>query len=521
MNPLASLLTRAERHFSGKTAIVFGDRHLTFAQVGEAANRLASALRTGLGVGKGGRVALLLPNCPEFTVSDWALIRAGLVRVPVNPRLSPSEIEHILMDAGADVVIYDAEHASVIQAIRPRLTDARHFVAVGPSPAPAGSIHWDDLLAQGRAEDVQVATGMDDPYMILYTSGTTGRPKGATTTVRSRWFTIFTSAENENFVEHSDVMLHVASLGHGSGTKVLNHYVKGATNVYLSRFTIESFCQAVQRHRVTTTWVVPTIIGMLLDFPDRGNHDLSSLRTIVYGGAPMPVERLKEALRIFGPIFVQVFGLSETPHPIISMGKVDHVAGTPEQLDRRLGSTGRPSVGVEGRLVSEDGHAAATGEVGEIVAKGDNVMIGYWGKPEATAEVMDDGWFHTGDLAVADDDGYISIVDRKKDMIISGGYNVYPREVEEALYRHPAVRECAVIGVPDGKWGEAVKAVVSLKPGHLATAAELLEHCRQWLAGYKKPQSVDLLDDLPKSPNGKILKRELRTPYWAGQQRSI
>lgn len=521
MNPLASLLTRAERQFSRKAAINFGDRELTFAQVSEAANRLASALATNLGVRKGSRVALLLPNCPEFTVSDWALIRAGLVRVPVNPRLSPAEVEHIANDSGSDVVIYDVEHAPVIQAIRPQLTGARHFVATGPAPAPDGSIHWDDVLAQGLAENFEVDAGMDDPYMILYTSGTTGRPKGATTTVRSRWFTIFTSAENENFVEHSDVMLHVASLGHGSGTKVLNHYVKGATNVYLPRFTIESFCEAVQRHRVTTTWLVPTIIGMLLDFPERRNYDLSSLRTIVYGGAPMPVERLKEALRIFGPIFVQVFGLSEAPHPIISMGKVDHMAGTPEQLDRRLAGTGRPCVGVEVRLVAEDGDEAAPGEVGEIVTRGDNVMVGYWGQPEATAEVLHDGWFHTGDLAVADEDGYIAIVDRRKDMIISGGYNVYPREVEEALYRHPAVRECAVIGIPDERWGEAVKAVVSLKPGHPVTAAELLAHCRQWLAGYKKPQSVDLLDDLPKSPNGKILKRELRKPYWEGRQRRI
>ena len=519
MNPLASLLTRAERQFSDKVAIFHGDRQFSFAQVGEAASRLASALVHRLGVRKGSRVGLLLPNCPEFTMTDWALIRAGLVRVPVNPRLAPSEVEYILSDSGAEVVVYDGEYASVVEAIRPNLPAARHFIAIGA--APAGSHGWDDVLAQGRPGSFQVDADMDDPYMILYTSGTTGRPKGATTTVRSRWFTIFTSAENENFVESSDVMLHVASLGHGSGTKVLNHYVKGATNIYLPKFTIEAFCETVQWHRVTTTWVVPTIIGMLLDFPDRGKYDLSSLRTIVYGGAPMPVERLKEALQIFGPIFVQVFGLSETPHPIISMGKVDHVAGTPRQLERRLGSTGRPSIGVEVRLITEDGRDAAAGEVGEIAARGDNVMTGYWGKPEATAEVMKDGWFHTGDLAVADDEGYISIVDRKKDMIISGGYNVYPREVEEALYKHPAVRECAVIGVPDAKWGEAVKAVVSLKPGQPASAEELLEHCRQWLAGYKKPQSVELLDELPKSPNGKILKRELRKPYWDGRRRSI
>lgn len=518
-NILAACLARAERQFAGKPAILFGDRRLSFAQVGEAASRLASALATRLGVAKGARVALLLPNCPELTIVDWALIRAGLVRVPLNPRLAPAEIEYMLQDSGAEVLVYDSEYESTVARVRATSPALRHCIANGaPVPAP---LAWTEVLAQGDADDFQVATDLDDPYMILYTSGTTGRPKGAVTTVRSRWFTLFTSAANENFVEESDVMLHVASLGHGSGTKVLNHYVKGATNVYLPRFTIEEFCRTVQEHRVTTTWMVPTILGMLLDFPDRHRYDLSSLRTVVYGGAPMPIERLKEALRIFGPIFVQVFGLSETPHPIISMGKAEHVDGTPEQLERRLASAGRPSLGVEIRLVSENGGEARTGEIGEIAVRGENVMVGYWRKPEATAEVIRDGWFHTGDLAIADPHGYIEIVDRKKDMIISGGYNVYPREVEEVLYRHPAVGECAVIGVPHAKWGEAVKAVVSVRPGQAVTAEELLEHCREFLADYKKPQSIDLMDELPKSPNGKILKRELRKPHWNERRRGI
>ncbi|MCL4702206.1 MAG: long-chain-fatty-acid--CoA ligase [Burkholderiaceae bacterium] len=518
-NILAGCLARAERHFADKPAIIYGDRQLTFAQVGEAASRLASALATRLGVSKGGRVALLLPNCPELTIADWALIRAGLVRVPLNPRLAPAEIEFMIQDSEAEVVVYGSDFESTVARLRETSPTLRHCIAVG---APGlGALAWTEVLAKGDPDNFHVDTDMDDLYMILYTSGTTGRPKGAVTTVRSRWFTVFTSAANENFVEESDVMLHVASLGHGSGTKVLNHYVKGATNVYLPKFTIEEFCQTVEARRATTTWVVPTIIGMLLDFPDRSKYDLSSLRTVVYGGAPMPVERLKKALATFGPIFVQVFGLSEAPHPIISMGKYDHIHGTQNQLDRRLSSAGRPSLGVEVRLVTEHGGEAEVGEIGEIAVRGDNVMVGYWKKPEATAEVIRDGWFYTGDLAIADRDGYIEIVDRKKDMIISGGYNVYPREVEEVLYGHPAVRECAVIGVPDAKWGEAVKAVVSIRPCQITTAEELLEHCRKYLASYKKPQSIDLIDELPKSPNGKILKRELRKPYWDARRRSI
>ena len=518
-NVLADCLARAEHQFRDKTAIIHGDRELTFAQIGEDSSRLASALALRLGLHKGGRVAILLPNRPELTIVDWALMRSGLVRVPLNPRLAPAEIEYMLNNSGAEVLVFDDECAKVAEKVRASTPTVRHCISLGEMIP--GALAWQDVLAQGDPDNFQVTTDLDDPYMILYTSGTTGRPKGALTTVRSRWFTIFTSAANENFVEEFDVMLHVASLGHGSGTKVLNHYVKGATNIYLPKFTVEAFCEAVQRHRVTTTWMVPTILGMLLDYPDRSKYDLSSLRTVVYGGAPMPVDRLRQALATFGPIFVQVFGLSETPHPIMSMGKRGHVEGTTEQLDQRLASAGRPSLGVNVRLVAEDGQDAKIGEIGEIAARGANIMVGYWNNPEATAEVMKDGWFFTGDLAVASADGYIAIVDRKKDMIISGGYNVYPREIEEVLYTHAAVRECAVIGIPDAKWGEAVKAIVSVREGFLTTPEELLEHCREWLAGYKKPQSIELMDDLPKSPNGKILKRELKKRYWDNQQRSI
>ncbi len=519
MNRLAELISRAGRQFARKTAFINGDQRVTFAEAEEASNRLASALESRLEVPKGARVCILLPNTPQFTISDWALIKAGLVRVPINPRLAIPEIEYIVNDCKADVVIYGGEYTLTIERLRPNLPLVRHFIAAGE--ASPGALPWDQVLAGGTPEPFAVQTNMDDPYMILYTSGTTGRPKGAMTNVRSRWVTLFYVYANEDFVHESDVMLHVASLAHGSGTKMLPHYVKGATNVFLPQFTMETFCRAVQEHRVTTTWMVPTLVGMLLDFPNQYKYDLSSLRTVVYAGAPMPAERLKEALKTFGRIFVQVYGLSEAPQPALVLSKTDHILeGTPEQMSR-LASAGRPAIGVDVKVVNEVGEPVGNGEIGEICLRGEHIFTDYFGQPEATADVLQDGWFYTGDLATVDEEGYVFIVDRKKDMIISGGYNVYPREVEEVLYRHPAVRECAVIGVPDEKWGEAVKAIVSVRPGLAITAGEIIEYCRENLAGYKKPQSVDFMDDLPKSPNGKILKKELRKPYWKERNRKI
>lgn len=477
--------------------MIYNDEPITFAEVEERSNRIASAL-LNRGLAKGDRVAILLHNCPEYVCTDVALIKAGLVRVPINPRLAPPEIDYIVRNCGAAALIHDDNMA--------------------PAAPAAHHIARSDLLTGGSPDPVSVATTDDDPYMILYTSGTTGRPKGAVTNLRSRWVTLFHVFANEGFISRDDVMLHLASLGHGSGTKVLPFFLKGAANLLMPKFSPAEFCRQVERHRVSHSWMVPTTISMLLDFPERTEYDLSSLRSIVYAGAPMPAERLREALRAFGPIFVQVYGLSEAPQPDLVLPKEDHTPDSP-----RLASAGRPALGVEVRVVRPDGSEVRPGseEVGEILLRGEHVMTGYWEAPEATAEVLREGWFHTGDLARVDADGYVYLVDRSKDLIISGGYNVYPREVEEALYAHPAVRECAVIGVPDERWGEAVTAYVSLRPGAAATAEELIAHCGRLLAGYKKPKSVDFLHDLPKSATGKILKKVLREPYWQGHARRV
>ncbi len=504
MNKLANLITRSIAEHSSRTALICGERRLRFAEVGALTARIAGELRAS-GVKKGERVAILLPNCPEYVCTDFALIRLGLVRVPINPRLAAPEVAFILNDCEAAALVCSAEHASLVEAILPDLPVLRHVIRI------------DRLPEEGPVLTDAEPVCDDDPYMILYTSGTTGRPKGAVTTFGSRWVTLFHLYANEGSVSRDDVMLHAASLAHGSGTKVLPFFVKGAANVLMPKFTPAEFCRLVERERVTHSWMVPTTISMILEAPERADYDLSSLRQIVYAGAPMPAERLKQALEAFGEIFVQVYGLSEAPQPDLVLTREDH------RLPDKLASAGRPALGVQVRVVRPDGTEVKPGsdEVGEIALRGPHIMSGYWRRPDATAEALRDGWFHTGDLARVDSEGYIFIVDRAKEMIISGGYNIYPREVEEALYRHPAISEAAVIGVPDERWGEAVKACVVTRPGASVTSEELIAHCAQLLAGYKKPRTVDFLPALPKSPNGKIAKLQLRAPYWEGRERKV
>lgn len=519
MNKLAHMINRAGRYYANRTAVVYGERRLTFAGVDGRSNQFARSL-IEKGVAKGERVAVLLYNCPEYIETDFALIKAGFVRLPLSPRLSPGEYSYIINNAGAGTLVFGREFIDAVKKIKGELVTVKHFIMVGEGDVDFADSYEALLSAQSTAE-AAVEVGEDDPYQILYTSGTTGRPKGAVTTFGSRLSTLATVLIEEMKVERNDVMLSVAPLAHGGGTKILPHFIKGAVNVLLPKYSPESFCRTVEKEKVTTTWLVPTMITMLLEYPELKKYDLSSLKTVVYAASPMPVATLRRALETFGNIFVQVYGLSEAPNPDLLLPKEDHVLDGTEQQLRRLQSAGREVFGVQVRVVDEAGKDVQPGDIGEITISGDNIMTEYWMLPDATGDSIRDGWFYTGDMATVDEDGYVYIVDRRKDMIISGGFNVYPREVEEVLYRHPAVVEAAVVGVPDERWGESVKAVVVCRAGMEVTEEELMSFCQENLAGYKKPKTVDFVSELPKSANGKILKREIKKKYWEGYERMV
>ena len=468
---------------------------LTYAQLHEAARRM-STLLASLGVEPGDRVGIMLPNVPAFPIAFYGALAAGAVTVPMNPLLKSREVGYYLGDSGARVVL--AWHTAGAEAAKGAADAGTQAIAVEAADMA-------DLLdGIAPAEGHSGRQGQDDA-VILYTSGTTGTPKGAELThaglVRNAELTARTLLKNHP----DDVMMGCLPLFHVFGlTCGLNATVASAgTLTLLPRFDAAKALEIIQRDAVTIFEGVPTMYAAMLHHPEADPAHTATLRVCVSGGASLPVEILRGFEEKFGCVILEGYGLSETS-PVASFNHPDKV--------RKPGSIGTPIEGVEMRLVDDNGQDVAEGEIGEIAIRGHNVMKGYWGKPEATAEAITDGWFRTGDMARVDEDGYYYIVDRKKDLIIRGGYNVYPREIEEVLHEHPAVAEVAVIGMPHADLGEEVGAAVALKPGATATPEELRAFARDKVAAYKYPRRVWLVDALPKGPTGKILRREVHPP---------
>ena len=492
----------------GKEAVVLHPFRLSYAQVDALSNQVASSLRDR-GLKPGEKVGLMLPNVPQFVISYFGILKAGGVVVPMNVLLKAPEVSFYLSDSESRFLLTWEDFAA--EAMKGAPAGVTTFVVNKPgSEVVADGAHpFTELMAGSPNFDME-PTSPDDTAVILYTSGTTGKPKGAELTHFNLYMNCTTSGGLFGF-RHDDIGLAVLPLFHSFGqSSVMNVSVRyGGCISLVPRFEVAAVCEAIQRDRVTVFSGVPTMFFALLHDPAVAGYDLSSLRVAVSGGASMPAEVMQTFERRFGVTILEGYGLSETS-PTASFNQ--------SLEERRFGSIGKRIWGVEMRIFDEDDKPVPAGRehVGEIVIRGHNVMKGYYRKPEATAEAFKGGWFHSGDMGYQDEDGFFFIVDRKKELIIRGGFNVYPREVEEVLYTHPAVQEAAVIGVLDERLGEEVAAVVALKSGQTATEDEIIEFVKERVAAYKYPRSVRFLDSLPKGPTGKILKKELKLQIGMG-----
>jgi long-chain acyl-CoA synthetase len=518
---ITQILERAVRLFPNNIACIDGETRLTYSALQERVSRLANVLRQ-CGVGKGDRVAVLSANSLPYLDMYYATAALGALIVPLNFRLAPAELAYILRDAGATVLLVGEGFEGLYAATKPHLTSVPTTFSTATDHVPEGMLSYETCLADVSPDFTPVEVDEHDLAGLFYTSGTTGNPKGVMLSHRnlvSNAYHILSTVHEEEGV----VYLHCCPMFHLADGPT-SHRITwlGGTHVIVPVFEPVAVLEAIQRERVTSTLLVPTMINFLVNHPGVGDYDLHSLRRIIYGASPMPVELLRRAYQVFGCDLIQAYGLTETA-PMLTMLFPSYVALEGDEAKvKRLASCGRGIPGTRVRVVNDRGEDVRPGEVGEIIARGPNVMQGYWNKPEETAAAFREGWFCTGDLATVDDEQFIFIVDRKKDMIITGGENVFSTEVENALYRHPSVLEAAVIGVPDERWGELVMALVVPKPETTVTEAEIIDHCRGLIAHYKCPRRVEFRSEpFPKSGSGKILKAALREPYWRGHSRRV
>jgi acyl-CoA synthetase (AMP-forming)/AMP-acid ligase II len=510
---VTDLIRRGALHHGERTAIFYGEESLTFREVELLSNRIANAIGGDLGLGKGGAITLLIDNGLHSMPCDFGCVKAGLVRTPLNGRLSLDEHKAMIETIGAATMIHgpsQAERAAALKGAIPGLA----VYGLGD-----GNVGPDLLALAANASDADPALphSPDDVILSLFTSGTTGTLKAAQHTNASYSAVVQNVLTNLLDPRPGEIMLHAASMIHASGCFVLPYWLRGGAAAILPGFAPASYIEAIERWRPNALNLVPTMLQMLFQTPGIEQADLSSVETIVYGASPMPRPVLEKGLAMWGPIFVQYYGQTEAPLAICFLDKADHAGASAE----RLLSCGRPSVETEIRLIDEAGDDAGPGEPGEIVLRAPFVMKGYTDPALNQAAFLPGGWLRTRDIGRFDDQGYLTLVDRTSDMIVSGGYNIYPREVEDVLSAHPTVAQVAVVGLPDDVWGEAVTAFVVLHDGAGEDEGALIAHAHAHLAGYKAPKAVRYVETIPLSPVGKPLRRALREPFWAGRERRI
>jgi long-chain acyl-CoA synthetase len=517
---LGNILRRSAARFPDKIALIFKERKMTYQELDRRVNRLANGLLQ-MGAQKGDRIAVLLHNCPEFIEIYFACTRSGAIFVPINNLLRETELKKIVEYIRPRFVLVDPDFEGVIRSVAGGRDFTEFMISLNNEPSEPFT-SYEALLAKGGPSEPEVSTSHDDVMGIFLTSGTTGLPKGAMRTHGQNLINAMTGAM-ELKLAYDDRALLLFPFYHVTFEDQVRHFLMGNTVCIRreGRFDPKEVLEILERERITICQFVPTMVNAMLQEKTIESYDLTSLRLIPYAAAPMPVELLRKAMQRFKRQFIHFYGQTETGPMTTVLKPEDHIMeGTDAQV-ARLASAGRAALDFEVRIVDKAGKDVAVGEVGEIIVRSEAMTIGYWNLPDETAKTIRNGWLYTGDFGRFDEEKYVFIVDRKNDMIISGGKNIYPREIEEVIYTHEAVLEVAVVGVPDDYWGESVKALVVLKDGMNATENEIIDLCKERLASYKKPKSVEFRHELPKSTTGKVLKRVIRSEYWKGKDRAV
>ncbi len=516
---VGSVLRRSAFNYPDKIALVFQNQRMTYAEMNRRVNCVANGL-LDMGLKKGDRVAGLLHNCPAFFELYFACAKCGGVFVPINNLLRSRELLQLFDYIEPRFLFVDKDFSASVQADASELTSTEFFFTLGDDSAQ-GHL-YENLVTQGNSTEPDISISNDDLVNIFLTSGTTGRPKGAMRTHGHDKMNMMSSAI-ELGLTHDDSALLLFPFYHITFTDNLRHVLMSNTIVIRKEgaFNPPEVLELLSSEGITMCQFVPTMVNAMLQVDSVENYDLGRFRYLLYAASPMPVELLKRAMNKFECKFFQLYGQTETGPATTVLRPEDHVVEGSDAQFARLASAGRPLVDYELRIVDKDGEDVSIGEVGEIIVRSEAMTSGYWNLPEETAATIRDGWLYTGDYGKFDEEKYVYLVDRKHDMICSGGKNIYPREIEEVIYTHDAVLEAAVIGVPDDYWGEAVKALVVLKGGMQATEAEIIDLCKESIASYKKPKSVEFVKHLPRSPTGKILKRVIREDYWQGRERRV
>lgn len=512
MMNVGDILRFGYRNFPDKECLVCGENRFTYAELNRRVNGLAHSLRE-MGLRKGDNVAIMLQNCHQYVEIYFALAKIGSVAVPLNFMLKGNGLEFLANNSTAGIMFLEEATRSQVEAVRDRLTSMRSdcFVYVGPD-APAGYLSYEQLVSAGRSDEPGVTVGEDDDLIILYSSGTTGLPKGIVLTHKTR-LTYYQWCGLEYGMLFDGVHLVTTPMYHNVACFLSQtQFYTGGKVVIMRKFDPAACAALIEQEKVTSTFMVPTQLNLMLQWAEAQSSDLSSVRTLITGAAPLATRTKEDIIALFNCDLHEMYGLTET-------GLITNMK--PKDCLRKTRCVGQPFFHMEMRVVDEGGNDVAAGEVGEIIARGPLLLRTYYRNEESYRAAIKEGWFCSGDLGRVDGEGFLYLVDRKKDMICSGGVNIYPMDIEEILHAHPKVLESAVIGIPDDKWGESVLAVVVLRPGVRMTEQEAIEYCKENMASYQAPKSVKFVAALPRNPSGKVLKRELRQPYWEGRESKI